>query len=144
MVESSTHSRPLHFHVFSGQLHCDVVLFPGNSSRYPLDSKPGATKMNVQDLRFSQWFCWIQVFCDVMCVGWMVPNVLEKCQEPPTNATASYPTKNEASYKNMAAYKIICASVELYNSTPPMNPLNFHRYIITFKPLAILVVFSIF
>jgi len=33
---------------------------------------------------------------------------------------------------------------ELYNSTPPMNPLNLHRYNITFKPLAILLVFSIF
>jgi len=73
MVESSKHSRPLRFHVFSDHLHSDVVLFPGNSSRYPLDSKPGATKMNVQDLRFSQWFCWIQVFCDVMLWGEWFP-----------------------------------------------------------------------
>jgi hypothetical protein len=41
----------------------------------------------------------------------MVPTVLEKCQEPPTNATASHPTKNEASYTNMAANKKISASI---------------------------------
>jgi len=45
----------------------------------------------------------------------MVPSVLEKCQEPPTNATASHPTKNKASYTNIAGNKII--SVSIGNST---------------------------
>lgn len=121
MVESSKHSRPLRFHVFSGQLHCDVVVFPGNSSRHPVDSKPGATKMTVQDLRFSQWFCWMHVFYDVM---WCGVNGSQRFGEMSgtTHQCHSITShkKNEASYTNMTANKKISASIG--NSTLAIQP----------------------
>jgi hypothetical protein len=132
--------------------------------------------MNVQDLRFSQWFYRIQVFGDMMLWGKWFPvfwsngrnhppmpeHHIPQTIKPHTQTWQQtkklvlqmgiqpYPFSQKSELKLWINHS--CGGVrgdyptmwlrKLYNSTSPMNSPNLHRHIITFKPLAGLLVFS--
>jgi hypothetical protein len=75
--------------------------------------------MNVQDLRFSHWFCWIQVFGDVMLWGEWFPSFWSNVRNHPPMPQHYIPQTMKAHTQTWQQTKKISASIG--NSTPTIQ-----------------------